>query len=60
METVKGMGRLSLRERNRMLQVFDEMVPRIPDRSKAEVEKEIQEIRRARRAGGRRSLRVRN
>ena len=53
-------GRLSERERLRMLQVFDEMVPRIPVRSKAAVEKELQEIRRARRAGGRRSLRDRN
>lgn len=53
-------GRLSERERLRMLQVFDEMVPRIPARSRAAVNKELQEIRRSRRAGGRRSLLARN
>ena len=53
-------GRLSERERLSMLQIFDEMVPRIPPRSKAAVKKELQEIRRSRRAGGRRSLLARN
>ncbi|HEY2975852.1 MAG TPA: ribbon-helix-helix protein, CopG family [Pyrinomonadaceae bacterium] len=50
-------GRLSERERLRLLAVFDEVTARIPRRSVAEVEKEIQEIRKARRASGRRSQR---
>lgn len=48
-------GRLSERERLHMLHVFDELVPRIPLRPESEVEKELQAIRQARRAGGRRS-----
>ena len=48
-------GRLSEKERLRMLQLFDQLVPRIPARPRSEVEKELREIRRARRAGGRRS-----
>ena len=48
-------GRLSERERLRLLQVFDELVPRIPSRPAAAVEKELKEIRRSRRGGGRRS-----
>lgn len=60
MATVTGISRLSKRERTRMLQVFDEMLPRIPARSKAAVKKELHEIRRLRQAGGRRSLRVPN
>lgn len=47
-------GRLGERERVRMLEVFDRLVPRIPARGRREVEREIAEIRRARRAGGRR------
>jgi predicted DNA-binding protein len=46
-------GRLSERERLRQLQIFDEVLPRIPARPAAEVRREINEIRRARRAGGR-------
>jgi predicted DNA-binding protein len=46
-------GRLSERERLRQLQVFDEVMPRIPARPPAEIRREIDEIRRARRAGGR-------
>lgn len=46
-------GRLSERERLRLLQVFDEVVPRIPARPAAEVRREINEVRRARRGGGR-------
>ncbi len=42
-------GRLSERERLRLLQVFDEVVPRIPARPAAEARREIDEIRRARR-----------
>jgi len=48
-------GKLSERERLQMLEVFDEMVPRIPPRPLAEVERELKEIRLARRGGGRRS-----
>ncbi len=48
-------GRLSSEERLRMLRTFDEVVPRIPERSVEHVERELDEIRRARRAGGRAS-----
>jgi len=48
-------GKLSERERLQMLEVFDEMVPRIPPRPLAEVERELKAIRLARRGGGRRS-----
>lgn len=46
-------GRLSDRERRRMLRAFDDHVGKIPDRSVKEVAQELQEIRRARQAGGR-------
>jgi predicted DNA-binding protein len=46
-------GRLSERERLRLLQTFDEVVPRIPARPAAQVRREIEQIRQARRAGGR-------
>lgn len=46
-------GRLSERERRHLLQKFDELVPKIPPRPASEVEAELAEIRRARRAGGR-------
>lgn len=48
-------GRLSERERLRLLETFDTVVPRIPGRPLAEVEEELAVIRRARRSGGRRS-----
>lgn len=48
-------GKLSERERLRLLAVFDEVVPRIPARSREEVDRELRAIRRARRSGGRRS-----
>jgi predicted DNA-binding protein len=48
-------GRLSEAERLRLLAVFDQMVPRIPERPLAEVERELETIRRARRGGGRRA-----
>ena len=47
------MGRLSEAERVRMLGVFDEVVPAIPDRGAASVDDELAEVRRARRQGGR-------
>lgn len=47
-------GRLSDDERLAMLRVFDRVVPAIPIRSVAEVERELRTVRAARRAGGRR------
>ena len=44
------LGRLSESERQRMLSLFDTLVPRIPARPQREVEDELREIRRARRA----------
>ena len=49
------LGRLSERERLRKLQLFDELVPKIPVRPTAETERELRDLRRTRRAGGRRS-----
>lgn len=50
-------GRLSEQERLRLLAVFDEVTARIPRRPLAEVEKEIQQIRKTRRASARQSQR---
>ena len=47
-------GRLSESERLRLLTSFDELVPAIPDRPLAEVERELDELRTVRRHGGRR------
>ena len=49
-------GRLSERERLHLLEAFDRLVPRIPSRPASEVNREIASIRRARRAGGRKSI----
>ncbi|MCX6626802.1 MAG: ribbon-helix-helix protein, CopG family [Candidatus Solibacter sp.] len=46
-------GRLSESERQRMLKIFDTLVPLIPARPQREVDDELKEIRRARRSGGR-------
>lgn len=46
-------GRLSEKERRRMLELFDEMVPRIPSRKAREVDDELEALRSARRTGGR-------
>lgn len=46
-------GRLSEAERLRLLAAFDQHLPRIPERTEAEVEVELEEIRHARRSGGR-------
>ncbi len=54
MEFHDRIGRLSDRERSKMLKAFDELVPRIPKRSAAEVDAELAEVRRARKAAGRR------
>ncbi|HTP87505.1 MAG TPA: ribbon-helix-helix protein, CopG family [Bryobacteraceae bacterium] len=48
-------GQLSQRERLAMLRTFDELVPKIPSRSRAAVEKELSQLRQARRSGGRRA-----
>ncbi|MGE5346560.1 MAG: ribbon-helix-helix domain-containing protein [Acidithiobacillales bacterium] len=50
-------GRLSERERLRLLRLFDDVVPRIPSRPAAEVDREIAAVRRARQSGGRRGAR---
>lgn len=49
------MGRLSESERLRMLRVIDEMMARPPTRPRRDAERELKEIRRARRSGGRRT-----
>ena len=49
------MGRMGDEERARMLSVFDEVTAAIPDRPREEVDKELEAIRRARQAGGRKS-----
>jgi len=46
-------GRLSERERRRLLRAFDDLVAEIPDRPAEEVDFELEEIRRARQGGGR-------
>jgi len=46
-------GQLSEEERQRMLQAFDDHLPQVPDRPIEEVDREIEEIRRTRRGGGR-------
>lgn len=48
-------GRLSERERLGMLRRFDELVPKIPSRSRTAVESELEGLRQARRGGGRRT-----
>lgn len=52
-------GRLSEAERIRMLDTFDTLVPAIPLRPAREVDRELEEIRAARRTGGRRHSRAR-
>jgi metal-responsive CopG/Arc/MetJ family transcriptional regulator len=49
-------GRLSERERTALLRTFDEVVPRIAPRSRKDVVRELADIRRSRRTGGRRTL----
>jgi hypothetical protein len=55
LEYYDRIGRLSERERLRLLRTFDEVVPRIPARDAREVERELKALRQARRSGGRRS-----
>jgi hypothetical protein len=47
-------GRLGEEERLRLLRTFDEVVPAVPERPAAEVDHEIEQVRDARHAGGRR------
>jgi hypothetical protein len=53
-------GRLSERERVRMLRIFDEVVPQIPSRDVREVDRELKALRQARRSGGRMSRSARS
>ena len=46
-------GRLSEAERIRILRSLDELAPLVPKRSRADVDRELREIRLARQAGGR-------
>lgn len=46
-------GRLTDEERKRFLAAFDRTVRELPDRPRQEVEAELAEVARARRAGGR-------
>lgn len=46
--------RLSERDRIKMLRAFDELVPQIPLRDPESVDRELAELRRSRKAGGRR------
>jgi hypothetical protein len=46
-------GRLSESERQRLLKTFDALVPRIPTRPQREVDRELRQVRQARRSGGR-------
>lgn len=48
-------GFLSEHERLRTLRIFDTFVPQIPARKAVEVDRELFELREARRAGGRRT-----
>lgn len=48
-------GRMSESERTRMLRAFDEMIARIPLRPQRDADRELKEIRRTRRSGGRRT-----
>lgn len=52
-------GLLSAEERDRMLSAFDEVTADIPDRPRKEVARELEGLRAARRAGGRRSRAIR-
>ncbi len=54
LEFHERIGRLSEREKLRMLRAFDELLPQIPKRDQRETETELRELRRARHMGGRR------
>lgn len=50
MEFHDRMGRLSDFERSKILRAFDALIPQIPERSAAEVQAELAEVRRARKS----------
>lgn len=50
------LGKMSEQECKRMLRIFDEVIPRIPARPRNEVRRELNEIRLARRLGGRAAI----
>ena len=50
------LGHMSEQERKRMLAVFGEVIPRLPPRSPKEIRRELQQIRMARKGGGRKSI----
>lgn len=58
-EAIRAYGetvdRLSDEEREKMIRLFDDLTENIPDRPRAEVEKELKEVKRNRRSGGRRT-----
>jgi metal-responsive CopG/Arc/MetJ family transcriptional regulator len=58
-EAIRAYGetvdRLSDEEREKMIRLFDDLTEKIPDRPRAEVEKELEEVKRNRRSGGRRT-----
>jgi hypothetical protein len=56
LEFHERIGRLSERERTAMLRAFDELIPKIPTRPAAAVERELSDLRRARRTSGRRTI----
>jgi len=55
LEFHERIGRLSERERLAMLRALDEFIPKKSPRPQAEVERELAELREARRSGGRRT-----
>ena len=56
LEFYDRMGRQSERERLGMLRTFDELVPKIPARPAGDVDRELAGLRKARRAGGQRTV----
>jgi hypothetical protein len=56
LEFYERMGRLSERERLGMLRAFDQFVPKIPARPARDVDRELAELHKARRTGGRRTV----
>ena len=54
-EFYERLGHLSARQKSALLRTFDEVVPGIPERSGEDVDRELAEVRHARKAGGRRT-----
>ena len=53
LEFHERIGRLGERERVAMLRTFDDLVPKIPIRPEIDVDRELEDLRKARRVGGR-------